>query len=267
MIRPLKQPEIRGLNSLSPSEWKFDYELFLQQFINDDFFYAFSISEDERIVGTGNVLVKENVAWFANIIVDENYRGKGLGSKMTKFLVDFVVDKGFETQLLVATHLGEAVYTKIGFRKVSEYLCFDSEVDQDYNYSNSIQALRPSDIENVYNLDRDANDENRIHLIDKYYQNGFGYFGNDRKMLGFYLPEFGQGLVLSRDNQAGIELLKLKHSKKGKRTMLPIENKEGIKFLESMGLRKGDKSSRMIFGKDNKWKPKYIFSYGSGYCG
>jgi len=267
MIRELKESEIKGLNNLPPADWEFDYETFVKNFFAEDFYHAFIIIQDERIVGTGNVIQKEKVGWLANIIVHEDYRGKGLGYKMTKFLVDFLNDKGCETQLLIATKLGEIVYKKVGFRKISEYQCFDSKVDKDFNYSNSFRELKNSDLESIYKLDSEANGENRTHLIDKFFRNGFGFFNNDNKLLGFFLPDFGQGLVLSRDNQAGIELLRLKHSKKGKRTLLPIENQDGINFLERIGLRKGEKSSRMILGKENKWNPKYIYSYGGGYCG
>jgi GNAT superfamily N-acetyltransferase len=267
MIREIKESDIEGLNNLPPEYWKFDYETLLQEFINDDFFYAFVQVLDNKIVGTGNIFIKGKIGWLANIIVDKNYRGKGLGYKITKFLVDFLNKKECDTQLLIATKLGEAVYRKVGFRKLTEYQCFDSEVEIDYNYPSSIRELKESDSKNVYKLDQDANGENRRHLIDKYYENGLGYFNNDNKLLGFYLPRFGKGLVLSRDEQAGTELLKLKHSKKGKRTLLPIENENGINLLMNSGLKKGDKCSRMILGKENKWNPKYIYSYGSGYCG
>ena len=86
-------------------------------------------------------------------------------------------------------------------------------------------------------------------------------------MLGFYLPEFGRGLVLSRDEQAGMELLEVKHSKKGKRTLLPVENQTGIRLLEKMKLKKGVNCSKMLLGKENNRKPNFIYSYGSGYCG
>jgi len=267
MIRALRESEISGLNSLPPIYWKFDYEDFLKGYLNDDFFYAFSMVWDEKMIGTGNVFLKEKTGWLANIIIDKEYRGRGLGFKMTKFLVDFLNSKGCETQLLIATELGEPVYQKIGFKKVTDYQCFDTEMDNDFNYTNSIRKLVYSDLKDLYKLDKEANDENRTHFIDRYYGTGLGYFNSDNKLLGFYLPDFGQGLVLSRDAQAGIELLKLKHSKKGKRTMLPIENEEVINFLEKKGLKKGDKCSRMILGKENKWNPKYIYSYGGGYCG
>lgn len=267
MIRELKESDIKGLNKLPPVEWDFDFESFIRSFITDDFFYAFVIIQDELIVATGNVILKEKVGWLANIIVDENHRGKGFGYKMTKFLVDFLYDQGCETQFLIATELGERVYKKIGFRKMSEYQYFESVIDQDYTYSKAIRKLKKSDLESVYELDRQANDENRIHLIDKYFETGIGYFNNDKELLGIYLPYFSRGLVLSKDRKAGFELLKVKHSKQGKVTLLPSENRDGIHFLESNGLKKGDSCSRMILGKENKWNPEYIYSIGGGFCG
>ncbi len=267
MIRTLKQNDIKGLNKLPPVDWKFDYEDFLHNFMEDDFFYAFAMVKDNEIIGTGNVFLENKIGWLANIIVAEEFRGNGFGSMLTKFLVDFLNDKGCETQLLIATELGEPVYQKIGFNKITEYHCFDSEEDYDFEYSNSIRELNIADLDSVYKLDYEANAENREHLLIRYHKSGFGYFTPDNEMLGVYLPNFGRGLVLSKDKKAGIELLKLKHSKKGKRTLLPIDNKDGIKFLEKSGLKKGNKCSRMILGKKNNWTPSYIYSYGSGYCG
>jgi GNAT superfamily N-acetyltransferase len=267
MIRELIESEINGLNDLPPTDWEFDYENFLKDYLTADYFYAFVMIQDEKIIGTGNVFLKASIGWLANIIVDEKYRGKGLGFKMTTFLVEFLKSKGCETQLLIATELGEPVYQKVGFRKFTDYQSFETETDYDLNSTNSIRGLEHSDLKNIYELDREANGENRTHFIDKYYETGLGYFNDENELLGVYLPDFGRGLVLARDEQAGIELLKLKHSKKGKRTLLPIDNLAGIDFFEKMGLKKGDKCSRMILGKENKWKPEYIYSYGSGYCG
>ena len=267
MIRELKKSNISGLNSLPPIDWKFDYEDFLNDFVGEDYFRAFVMIKDTKIIGTGNVFFRDKIGWLANIIIDESLRGKGLGFKMTKFLVDYLNDKGCETQILIATELGEPVYKKIGFAKIADYQCFDTELGQDYVMSSSIRKLDCSDLEKLYHLDNLANGENRTHLIDKYYKTGFGYFNSDNDLLGFYLPDFGRGLVLSNDINAGIELLRLKHSKKEIRTLLPIDNKDGIEFFETSGLKKGYKCSRMILGKQNKWNPKYIYSYGSGYCG
>ena len=267
MIRPIKQSEIEKLNHLPPIDWQFDYSAFLKDFLPTDFFYAFVMMEEDKITGTGNILIKDGVAWFANIIVDEKYRGKGLGFKMTKFLIDFSIEKGCETQLLVATELGEPLYKKLGFKKLTDYRCFDSDADVDFKYSNSIRELTHSDLPSVYKLDKEANDENRKHLIGKFYQKGLGYFSKDNELLGCYLPNFGRGLVLSTDEKVGIKLLKIKHSEAGRITLLPIENQAAIDFFENSELKEGDRCSKMILGKMNNWKPEFVFSYASGYCG
>ena len=267
MIHKLTASEIDGLNKLPPIEWNYDYEVLLRDFINEDYFFAFIQIRDNNIVGTGNVFVRGKIGWLANIIVDKNQRRKGLGLEMTKFLVNFLENKGCETQLLIATKLGEPVYEKIGFKKLTEYQCFDSVKDNNLSMPNAIQRLKTSDLESIYKLDQETNGENRTHLLNKYCNNGLGYFNKDRELLGFYLPEFGRGLVLSRDEQAGMELLEVKHSKKGKRTLLPVENQTGIRLLEKMKLKKGVNCSKMLLGKENNWKPNFIYSYGSGYCG
>lgn len=267
MIRELKQSEIVGLNSLPPTDWKFDFETFLNSFITDDFFDAFVMTHNKTVIGIGNVFCKGKIGWLANIIIAKKYRGKGFGLKMTQFLVDFLNTKGCETQLLLATELGKSVYQKAGFKKITDYYCFDTEKDYDFSSSKSIRELKASDLKDVYEMDMYVNGENRTHLMEKSCKDGLGYFDSENELLGFYLPDFGRGLIISKDKQAGIDLLKLKHSKKGQRTLLPLENQEGIALFEKQGLKKGDTCFRMILGKENRWKPNYIYSYGSGYCG
>ena len=266
-IKILNKSDIPGLNKLPPVDWTFDYEQFLNDYILEDYFHAFVMIQDDQIIGTGNAFIKNKIAWLANIIIDEKHRRKGLGFQMTKFLVDYLISIGCETQLLIATPLGAPVYQKVGFRKTSEYHCFDSDTKLNYSDSKSIRLLTGDDLDQVIKLDQEVNAENRAHLIGKYYSNGLGYFNSENKLQGFYLPDFSRGLALAKDKTAGIELLKIKHSKIGMRTMLPVENKEGIEFLESAGLKKGEKLVRMLLGKDNNWNPQYIYSYASGYCG
>lgn len=267
MIRPLRGSDIVGLNGLPPDDWRFDYEGFLRRFLLDKFFYAFVQEENGVVVGTGNVLLRGKVGWLANIIVAENNMGKGLGTEMTNYLVKFLREKGSKTQLLIATRSGESIYKKQGFTKISAYQSFDTITAYHFTKNKSIRLISKLDLQELHKLDFDANGEDRSHLINRFYDNGFGYFSSEGKLLGAYLPDFGRGLVLSRSQEAGRELLKLKHSESGRRTLVPIENQSAIKYLESIALKKGEQSSRMILGKGVAWNPKFIYSYGSGYCG
>lgn len=267
MILPLAKHQIKGLNQLPPSDWSYDYEALLHAFIDEAFFAAFVQLQGDQVVGTGNVFVKDAIGWLANIIVDPHYRGRGLGSEMTRYLVDFLNDSGCATHLLIATALGEGVYQRVGFRKQTDYLSFESERDVAYTPSRAVRPLESTDRAAVYHLDREINAENRSHLLDRFFKNGFGYFDSADHLQGFYLPEFGRGLVLSKDEQAGLELLQLKHAENGRRTLLPVENQAGVQLLEGLGLKQGARCSRMVLGKENDWMPTSIYSYGSGYCG
>ena len=267
MIRPINNADILGLNELLPKEWSFDFEFFLTDYGKEDYFHAFVMVQDEKVIGTGNVFLKDKVGWLANIIIDKEFRGNGLGLEMTKFLVDFLTSKGCETQLLIATELGEPVYEKLGFKKQTEYRSFDTVTKYSVSRSSPMRKLEDSDLENLFKLDKEINGENREHFIEKYYKTGLGYFNANKELLGFFLPDFGRGLVLAKDKKVGIELIKFKHAKKGQKTLLPVENEEGVRFFENNGFKKGEKCSRMIFGKENSWSPEFIYSYGGGYCG
>jgi len=267
MVREIRESDIVGLNNLAPKDWNNNYESFVTNFFSDDFFHACVKIHNGKIVGTGNVLVKDKVGWLGNIMVHESSRGMGFGQEITQYLVDFLDKKGCSTQLLIATELGEAVYTKLGFKRMTRYIRFDSVVDSDLPMSDSVRKLEASDLKKVHQLDSFANDENRLHLIQRFYQNGWGDFDENDELMGFYLPHFGRGLVIAKNQQTGFRLLQIKHASKGKRTLIPIENKKGIAFLENLGLQKGELSSRMILGEVNQWQPEMIFSYGSGYCG
>lgn len=267
MIRALEISDIERLTSLKPLDWDFDFAAFVHHYIDDDFYYAFVLLEGGSVVGTGSAFVQGSTGWLANIIVHKNHRGKGYGRAMTEFLVEFMTKKGCETHLLIATDLGAPVYRRIGFQKVSEYLCFDFTLTGYQGPPNSIRRLQASDLEAVYQLDRAATDEDRLHLLNKYYDTALGYFGDTNDLLGFYLPDFARGLVVATTENAGIALLQLKHSRAGQRTMIPVKNKAGLAYLETVSQKTNVTALRMTLGKANKWKPTTIYSYAGGYCG
>ena len=267
MIRPIKPFDIPGLNRLSPPEWNMDYEAFLRGFLNDPFFHGFISVKDGKPVSTGNVLIKDGVGWLANIIVDKDYRNQGLGYQMTLFLLDILDQHQCTTKLLLATELGAYVYKKLGFIKTTDYRGFTSLTDQPLKIPNGVRKLLDSDLSKVHQLDLTINGENRIHLLSRFYQDGFGYFNTKNELVGCYLPNFGRGLVLSNDSKIGIELLKIKHAKKGQKTLIPLENKVGIDFFVNGNFEEDVTTARMVLGKENDWKPTSIYSYASGYCG
>ena len=163
--------------------------------------------------------------------------------------------------------MGERVYQKLGFRRTTTYQGYQSETDTNYNMCRNVRPLIQSDLENVLKVDKEINGEDREHFLINNYKSGFGYFDNMGELIGLYLPDFGRGLVLAKNQDAGVELLKIKHSEKGRTSYIPIENKAAIDFFINRNFNRLENFSRMSLSNDSKWNPKYIYSYGSGYSG
>ena len=67
MISALTPSDINGLNSLPPESWNLDYEAFLKDFMQHDFFFPFVLLQENCVVGTGNVFIQEKNYSNSNI--------------------------------------------------------------------------------------------------------------------------------------------------------------------------------------------------------
>lgn len=266
-IRKLNKNDIYALKDFPPSEWNFDMVEFLKNYLGEKYYHAVVLTYNNIIIGTGSVFINDNSGWLANIIVKEDFRNKGLGTKITKYLIDYLKNINCKTQILIATEQGEGIYEKLGFQKVSEYVNFETNKDIELPKDNDIRKITPNDLNNIIDLDTKTNDEKRSHFIRKFYHDGLISKNDKNELTGFYLPNFGRGLIVSTQLDTGISFLNIKHRKKGERSLIPIENHYGISYMEKIGLKRGYKCSRMILGEPKNWKPENIYSYGSGYFG
>jgi ribosomal protein S18 acetylase RimI-like enzyme len=83
------------------------------------------VEDDGRIVGMGSLYVipkigKQN-AYIEDVIVDESYRGQGLGEKLVRELIDIAKQRGVKSVTLTSrSHRAAAhkLYVKLGFNTV-----------------------------------------------------------------------------------------------------------------------------------------------------
>ncbi|MHC4996091.1 MAG: GNAT family N-acetyltransferase [Planctomycetota bacterium] len=80
---------------------------------------CFVADTGERGLATVMVFDFGPVAWIAMMLVEESYRGRGLGSRMMTHALDWCDRRGVKTVRLDATPMGQPVYEKLGF--VPEY--------------------------------------------------------------------------------------------------------------------------------------------------
>ncbi len=265
-IRKIKLDEIPLVRDFPPPDWNLDLSKVYRFHFSEKYFYGSIALIGDEIAGTGMVIFNRDIAWLGTIIVKEKFRNKGIGKAITEHLIDRAKDNGARNIILVASSLGLPVYERIGFRQSMNYLIFNNGTFGNYHTSNSILKIDKEDLSSILSLDKEASGENRKMLIEKTYLNGFKYV-SDKRITGYYLPEFGKGLIVAVDKLSGLELMKFKYSIDKSRIVVPESNKIAIDFLLSHGFSESLKVPRMYLGTEALWKPEMIFCRGSGYLG
>ena len=265
-LGPITYNDLAEIRKLQPEGWT-DIVPEFENYINNDFCFPIKASFDNRIAGVGSLIVFGSTAWLAHIIVDQEYRNRGIGFQITEKLLKEGHDKSVKTWLLIATELGLPVYKKLGFSIVTEYQFF-MRVNpwRGFQLSSNIFPYENNLESRIYEIDEKISGENRKSLMGDYLENTLVYSINN-SVTGFYMPGLGEGTILSNTKEAGIELMKIKYSKVDK-AVLPLENHIGTEFLIENGFTLSDtKGTRMILGNEIHWKPGQIFSRIGGNYG
>lgn len=91
-----------------------------QRFLSTSPGGCFVMEDGARVVGTAATISYQNrFAWISMVLVDPEYRNRGIGTRLLERAVQHLVDAGMPTLKLDATPLGKPLYEKMGF--VSEY--------------------------------------------------------------------------------------------------------------------------------------------------
>jgi len=263
-IKSLVKKDIPLLPPLQQDGWA-NIEFAFNYFVDTSFCFPIKAIIDNKIVGTGATIVHNDVAWIACIIVDNEYRCRGIGLQITKTLVDIAKKNHCSTMYLIATELGEHVYKKVGFITETEYLVHKNVAKKDWIISAHIHAYEDKYREQIIALDRKTSGEDRMNDIGGYLADGFVYLSDDH-VEGYYLPAFGEGLIIGDTEMAGIELLKL-HLKDNDRVVIPRENHAARKFLEETGGGEVKAIKRMRLGKQREVRFPNIYNRISGALG
>ena len=265
-FQQLRVHDLDELKKLQPEGWT-DIIPEFEGYVQKNFCHPIKAVLDQHIVGVGTLITFGPTGWLAHIIVDKNHRNKGIGTRITEILIQDGQDKSVETLLLIATELGLPLYQKAGFRMVTAYQYFKRDTPRrDHRPSPKIIPYAAGLDAAIFKIDEETSGENRRSLLADHLGKALVYIKNNAAE-GFYMPDLGEGLILARTAEAGLELMKVKYSKADK-AVLPIENAVGMGFLRQHGFSLTDtKGTRMIWGKDIDWKQAQVFSRIGGNYG
>jgi len=126
---------------------------------------SYVMDDDGKVVGTAATLCyQDRFAWISMVLVDPEYRNRGIGTQLLKRAVQYLDESGIPTLKLDATPLGKPLYEKMGF--LSEY-----EIER-WNLRRTRQERATGDaslpaerLPEIFTLDRDAFGADRSALL------------------------------------------------------------------------------------------------------
>jgi len=171
------------INPMRPEDFRFATELANTMNWNmapEDFEFNASFEPEgclvaldgSQRVGIATCISFDSVGWFGNLIVDERYRKKGVGSLLVKHAINYLQGKGAKTIGLYAYPNLTRFYGNLGFK-----------MDEDF-YLLSIESLGAVVAECLPKVG-----EKNIAAIERFDQNFFG--GNRAKLLESIILEKG----------------------------------------------------------------------------
>ncbi len=150
-IRPMTIRDLSlGLRLKSEANWnqtEADWHRFLSMAPEG----GFVAEVDGEGVGTLGTFVLGKVAWIAMVLVDERYRGQGIGTALMRHALAYLDEMGVPTVRLDATPMGQPIYEKVGF--IAEYSLTRYEGLPTGIGSVSVEAYTPADFAEVIALD------------------------------------------------------------------------------------------------------------------
>ncbi len=267
-IRQLLQSEISQLQNYPPEDWNLNLPRLLSFHFGYPYFYPAAAEVDKKIIGCGIAIVHGNISWLGTIIVLPEYRRKGIGKEITSHLIEYCIGKGCTTQLLTASAMGESVYRKLGFKTSAEYIFYRRESIAPIQRISNVREVRQEDLKYIKELDREITGEERFTFLERFLSTGWVYVPErSTRISGVYLPDFGSGLIITKDSEAGLALMKLRFNRGKTTAVVPSLNTIAREYLLSEGFHEYRTAPRMVLGQDVNWNPTMLYNRATGYCG
>ena len=144
---------------------------------------CFVLFDDSKPIGIATSNSYGKVGWFGNLIVKEEYRGKGAGSQLVKHAITYLHGKGVETIGLYAYPNLIGFYSSLGFR-----------YDEDFSVLHT-HAVKATSAETLSRLE-----SRHIQQIAQFDSKCFG--GDRRKLLESIIIEPGNlNYYVSKDDE------------------------------------------------------------------
>lgn len=223
---------------------------------------------DGEIVATGTGTANGAVGWVGGIFVDSARRRSGIGTAITRLVIDRLRDAGCRSIVLVASEDGHRIYERLGFEVQTFYEMF-AALGAGLPGEPTGSSIADEKLAAMIALDRAATGEDRAGLLSRFatpstVRLAVADTGATARIGGFGVrAPWGGWATIAPDSAAGLALLEAR-----RRTTalahrvtagLPLENEEGRAGLVAAGWMARYRATRMILGEAPAWRPESIW--------
>ncbi len=250
--------DILGLRDLSASVgWDYD-EQEINTVITSGKIYGHKNAEGKIVSSAAIIPYDTDLASIGMVIVNKDYRGLGLGKKVTQKCIDSVSKE--TSIMLISTEEGKPLYENLGFKTVDyvhKLLC-ESYIPNKLivNKEVTIERYNSNDFNKIIELDSAAfGDKRSKFLLNRINQSKQCLVVRDKtgKIIGFGLSILGPlnlilGPIVAPNFETAALLIKELASKHpgNLRIDMPSGNNELMSFLEKCGFAKTSEPPIMI---------------------
>ena len=225
-----------------------------------------------QIVGTGAGLGFGATGWIGGLGVEPGSRRRGIATRLTGQVVQWLRDQGASTLLLQATAQGQPVYEQLGFVAEGAYRMWAVPPSRRGRRLDGRQGLRPlraADLDAVLALDRTVTGEDRGLAIRGAWASG-GYVLDDGEGIrGYHLhTPWGPGPTVAADADAGLALLDAaQRPDESVRVGIPGANTAAVRAMAGRGYEEVAGTQRMRLGPPVDWRPDLVFGVFNPFWG
>jgi GNAT superfamily N-acetyltransferase len=169
-IRPLREADLpAGMRLKAQAGWN-QTEADWRRLLDLEPAGCFAAEVEGEVVGTAVACLFGPVAWIAMMLVDEHYRGRGLGRALLEHALAFAEQTGARSIRLDATPMGRPLYEKLGFVEEFRLDRFGGKLLAKKEKGPAVEKATPADLAEILSLDRAVTRTDRGKLLTRLFQ-------------------------------------------------------------------------------------------------
>lgn len=127
---------------------------------------CFAAELDGQLVGTACACVFESIAWVNLVLVDQVYRGRGIGTSLMRWVLKYLDKREVSTIRLDATPLGRPIYERLGFETDYELVRYEGTPSGVPHEPVEVTVASADDLNEITRLDQQVTGTPRGRLLN-----------------------------------------------------------------------------------------------------